>query len=91
MHSRTTKGKARKQGSKERKVEMFSRSNGCSSVKPQSAVMEVKSDAGGEKAGDQQFFFTEVTFTTKSQMNPRGPVDKKLKSHRGEVFVKCEN
>lgn len=44
--------------------------------------MEVKSDAGGEKAGDQQFF-TEVTFTAKSQMNPRGPVDKKLKSHRG--------
>lgn len=82
MHSRTTKGKARKQGSKERKVEMFSSSNGCSTVKQQSVVMEVKSDAGGEKAGDQQFF-TEVTFTAKSQMNPRGPVDKKLKSHRG--------
>lgn len=30
LHSRSTKGKARKQGSKERKVVMFSSSNGCS-------------------------------------------------------------
>lgn len=50
-----------------------------------------KSDAGREKAGDQQFFFTEVTFTTKSQMNPGGQLDKKLKFHRGEVFAKLEN
>lgn len=78
MHSRTTKGKARKQGSKGARKEKWK----CFQVVT-SAVMEVKSDAGGEKAGDQQFFFTEVTFTTKSQMNPRGPVDKKLKSHRG--------